>query len=122
MTSLGRAAVVAALLALTLRTARAHADEGMWLFTNVPKEQLKKKYGFDVTQKWLDHLRKSCVRFPGGSGSFLSPQGLVMTNHHVGSGAIQRLSTPKRDLLTNGFHARSFDEELKCDGLELNVL
>src|SRR4051794_3623959 len=68
------------------------ADEGLWLFNNPPKAQLKEKHQFDAPQSWYDHLQKSAVRFPGGSGSFVSADGLVMTNHHVGLGALQRLT------------------------------
>ena len=69
-------------------------DEGMWLFNNPPREYLKKKYDFDATQEWLDHVQKSSVRFnSGGSGSFVSPDGLVMTNHHVGADACKRSAT-----------------------------
>ena len=101
----------------------AKADEGMWLFNNPPRELLKKRYDFEPTDKWLDHLRESAVRFnSGGSGSFVSSNGLVMTNHHVGADALQKLSTSERDLLETGFHAKSQEDELKCVDLELNVL
>ena len=110
-------------MTLLLPINRLPADEGMWLFTNPPRELLKEKYGFEVTNEWLDHLRLSAVRFnSGGSGSFVSSEGLVMTNHHVGADAIQKLSTPERDLIESGFHARTRQEELKCVDLELNVL
>jgi S1-C subfamily serine protease len=73
------------------------SDEGMWTFDNPPKKQLKDKYGFDITQEWLDHVRLSSVRFnDGGSGSFVSSNGLVMTNHHVGAGQLQKMSTPEK--------------------------
>lgn len=99
------------------------ADEGMWTFDNPPRKLLKDKYGFDITQEWLDHVRMSSVRFnDGGSGSFVSPTGLVMTNHHVGLGQIQKLSTKENDFVKDGFYARSLAEELKCADLELNVL
>ena len=101
----------------------ANADEGMWLFNQPPKKQLKEKYNFDVTDAWLEHLQKSAVRFnSGGSGSFVSSRGLVMTNHHVGADALQKLSTAERDLLKTGFYAKSEAEEFKCVDLELNVL
>lgn len=104
-------------------TLSASADEGMWLFNNPPRELLKQKYDFDATDPWLNHLMHSAVRFnSGGSGSFVSPDGLVMTNHHVAADSLQKLSTPDRDLMTIGFHAKTREEEMKCVDLELNVL
>src|SRR5688500_7025606 len=76
----------------------ALSDEGMWLFNNPPKKQLKEKYNFEPTAAWLEHLQKSAVRFnSGGSGSFVSARGLVMTNHHVGADALQKISTSEKD-------------------------
>ncbi|MFA5832532.1 MAG: S46 family peptidase [Bacteroidota bacterium] len=99
------------------------SDEGMWTFDNPPKKQLKDKYGFDITQEWLNHVRLSSVRFnDGGSGSFVSGNGLVMTNHHVGAGQLQKMSTPEKDYIKTGFYARTSGEEVKCVDLELNVL
>jgi Peptidase S46 len=116
-------AVAAALLGLFMTPPTTiQADEGMWLFNNPPRAQLK-KYEFDPTDKWLDHVRLSSVRFnSGGSGSFVSPDGLVMTNHHVGAGDLEKVSTPEKNYLRDGFHAKTRDEEIKCKGLELNVL
>ena len=99
----------------------AVADEGMWLFDNVPTAKIKAKYGFEPTQAWLDHLRLSSVRM-GDSGSFVSPNGLILTNHHVGRRCIIAASTKENDLMQSGFYARSSAEELKCAGLELEVL
>lgn len=121
-TRLPALAAGAALLGLLMLTAPAPADEGMWLFNNLPRAQLK-KYDFEPTDKWLDHVRLSSVRFnSGGSGSFVSPDGLVMTNHHVGAGDLEKVSTPEKNYLRDGFMAKNRDEEIKCKGLELNVL
>ncbi len=100
----------------------AAPDEGMWLFNMAPKDLLQKKYGFAASDEWLTHLRLSSVRFGGASASFVSPDGLVLTNHHVGQGAIQNLSTKDRDLMKTGFYARTRREELPCPGVELWVL
>lgn len=106
---------------LVISTARA--DEGMWLFNQPPRELLKKKYDFDITDAWLQRAMKASIRFNnGGSGSFVSANGLAITNHHIGSDLIQKLSTKEKDLHKHGFLAKSLDEELKCPDLELNVL
>jgi hypothetical protein len=95
----------------------------MWLFNNPPRELLKKKHGFEATSQWMEHVQKSSVRFnSGGSGSFVSADGLVMTNHHVGADALQKLSDEKNNYLRDGFHAKTRDQEKKCVDLELNVL
>ncbi len=117
-------AFVATVLGLVMTSDPLFGDEGMWLFNNPPVAQLK-KYNFDPTQKWLDHVRLSSVRFnSGGSGSFVSPHGLVMTNHHVGAGDLEKVSDPKKNInyLRDGFRAKNPSEEIKCKGLELNVL
>jgi hypothetical protein len=99
------------------------ADEGMWLYNAFPKNKVKAKYGFEPTQAWLDHVRLSSVRFNnGGSGSFVSPDGLTFTNHHVGADCIQKLGKTGTDYMKTGFYARTQAEEAKCPDLELNVL
>lgn len=111
-----------ALLACGLASLAA-AEEGMWTFDNPPVKQLQQKYNFTPTQEWLDHLRLSSVRFnDGGSGSFVSATGLVLTNHHVALGQLQKVSSPQKDYVADGFLARTPEEELKCPDLELNVL
>jgi hypothetical protein len=101
----------------------AVADEGMWLYTQPPAKYLKERYGFEPTASWLEHVQKSSVRFnTGGSGSLVSSNGLVMTNHHVGSDNLEKFSTPEKNLLKTGFYAKTQDEELKCEDLELNIL
>ncbi len=119
-----RSAVWLALVALPVcGLAAARGDEGMWLFNNPPKKLLQEKYDFQASQAWLDHLQRSCVRFnSGGSGSFVSGEGLVLTNHHVGADALQKLSSRGKDYVATGFHARTRQEEIKCLDLELNVL
>jgi hypothetical protein len=95
----------------------------MWTFDNPPVHQLQERYGFTPTPAWLDHVRLSSVRFnDGGSGSFVSSHGLVLTNHHVAMGQLQKVSSPQKDYVAEGFYARSRAEELKCPDLELNVL
>jgi hypothetical protein len=101
----------------------ATADEGMWLYNAAPKDRIKAKYGFQLTQEWLDHVRLSSVRFNnGGSGSFVSPDGLTFTNHHVGARCVQQLSTEGRDYIKTGFYAKTQADEAKCPDLELNQL
>ena len=100
-----------------------HADEGMWTFDNPPIKLLKEKYGFTPTQAWLDHLRLSSVRLnEGGSGSFVSPNGLLLTNHHVARGQLQKNSTAEHDYVRDGFYAATPDQEMKSPDLEVNVL
>jgi hypothetical protein len=110
-------------LILMLATSLALADEGMWLYNNFPKDRVEKQYGFLPTQEWLDHLRLSSVRFNnGGSGSFVSADGLAFTNHHVGADCIGKLATSGADYMKTGFYAKTQAEEAKCPDLELNVL
>jgi hypothetical protein len=97
-------------------------DEGLWLFNMPPAELLKTKYKFTPDPEWLLHLQLSSIRLGGASASFISAEGLVLTNHHVGSGAIQNLSTKEKDLMKSGFYAASRQEELKCPGMEFMVL
>jgi hypothetical protein len=111
------------LAALLLAPAISFADEGMWLFTKPPSKYLKDKYSFDISDKWLDHVQKSSIRFPHGSGSFVSADGLIMTNHHVGAEAIQKVGeNDEKDYLKEGFHAKFRKDEKKVPGMELNVL
>ena len=99
------------------------ADEGMWLFSDLPLKHLKEKHNFEPSAEWTEHIMKSSVRFNvGGSASFVSSNGLVLTNHHVGSDTLYKLSTEERNIYKDGFLANSFDEELKAPDLELNQL
>src|SRR3954470_1813348 len=95
-------------VAAILLTSGLRAGEGMWLFNNPPRKLLKEKYGFEPSDKWLEHVQKASVRFnAGGSGSFVSADGLVMTNHHVGLGALQKLSKKEKDYVKEGFYAKT---------------
>lgn len=98
------------------------ADEGMWTFANPPLKQLKEKYGFEPTKQWLDHVRLSSVRVGGGTGSFVSADGLVLTNHHIVRSTLAKLSTAERNLLKTGFYASTPADELKAPDLDVNVL
>ena len=118
-----RARFLGVACALIVFCAVATADEGMWLFNSPPSAALKSKYNFDVSPAWLEHLQKASVRFDnGGSGSFVSPHGLAMTNQHVGTDCVQNISTQAHDYVKTGFYARTQAEELKCPNLELDVL
>jgi len=95
----------------------------MWTFDNPPTKLVQDKYNFAITQQWLDHVRLSSVRLnDGGSGSFVSPTGLLLTNHHVALGQLQKNSTPEHDYVKSGFYARTAGEEIKSPDLEVNVL
>ena len=116
-------ALVLALFSLQTLQFSARADEGMWTFNNVPRAEIKKRYGFDVTDEWLRKVQLASVRFnSGGSGSFVSPNGLVLTNYHIVEDFVSELSTPAKDYAKEGFVARSRAEEMKIPSLELNVL
>lgn len=120
---LRRWSALAALTILMANFSPLLGDEGMWLFNNPPKAHLKAKYNFEPTDAWLNHLQKSSVRFnSGGSGSFVSANGLVMTNHHVAADALQKMGTKDRNYYRDGFHAKTYAEESKCEAMELNVL
>src|SRR6266850_6249667 len=103
-------------------SAALHADEGMWTFDRPPSQAIQQRYGFNVTKEWLDHLRLSSVRFPEGSGSFVSPNGLVLTNHHVALDELQKISTPQKNYVAEGFYAKTRAEEVKAADAELDVL
>ncbi len=115
--------LAAALLALALAPPAARADEGMWTFDAFPREAVQKKYGFSPTDAWLEHARLSSVRLSSGcSASFVSPQGLVATNHHCAQECLQAISTAQQDFFENGFHAKVAAEERRCPGEEVHQL
>ncbi|MBI5630130.1 MAG: S46 family peptidase [Elusimicrobia bacterium] len=109
--------------ALALNPHLLHADEGMWTLDNLPTQQLRERYGFIPTPEWTELVQLGSVRFnDGGSGAFVSETGLVLTNHHVALGQLQKVSSEKKDYVKDGFFARAADEEMKCPDLELNQL
>ncbi len=115
-------AVVLVLLAI-VSGPRAMADEGMWLFNQLPKKHLKDKHGFEVTDAWAKHLMRSSARLSsGGSGSLLSSNGLVMTNHHVVSSLLSQLSSETTNYIQDGYFARSLEEEKRCPNTHIDVL
>ena len=118
----GRFAAVVSCGAL-LTAAPARAEEGMWTFDNPPSKLLLEKYHFTATKEWLDHIRLSCVRMnDGGSASFVSPHGLLLTNHHVALGQLQKNSSAEHDYVRDGFYAATPEQEMKSPDLEVNVL
>jgi hypothetical protein len=110
-----------ALLAVALCAAAMRADEGMWLYNQFPKAQVRAKYGVEVNDAFLNHLQLSSLRM-GASASFVSPNGLIFTNHHVASGCIQKVSTAEHDYMAGGFYAKSEAEEIKCPAMEADEL
>lgn len=117
------AALLLALFSISALYIPALADEGMWTFNNVPRAEIKKKYGFEITDEWLKNVRLASVRFNnGGSGSFVSPNGLVLTNYHIVEDIVGQVSTPEKDYAKHGFVAKTRADEIKAPSLELNVL
>ena len=114
--------LLAIVLVAVAFTVVPRAEEGFWPYNSIPKAAIKKTFGFEITDAWLNHLQLATVKFGGATGSLVSPNGLVMTNHHVTLGSLQRLSTKERDLVKNGFVAMSYDEDLKVPGMTLSVL
>src|SRR6266480_3394147 len=115
-------ALIVALFSLQTLQFTARADEGMWTFNNLPRAEIKRKYGFDITDDWLNKVRLSSVRFNNGSGSFVSADGLVLTNHHIASDTLAKISTEQKDYNHDGFYAPTRNKEVKAPDLELNVL
>ncbi len=116
-------AIIVALFSLQTLQFTARADEGMWPFNNLPRAEIKRKYGFEITDDWLKKVQMASVRFNnGGSGSFVSPTGLVLTNYHIVEDFVGEMSTPAKDYAKEGFVARKAADEMKIPNLELNVL
>src|SRR5262245_44278309 len=114
--------ILAALVCLAALPRIARADEGMWTFDNLPVDRLHQVYDFTATPEWLTHVQRACVNFGGGSGAFVSADGLVLTNHHVALGQLQKMSSAAHDYQHEGFFAHTSGEEMPCPDLELKVL
>jgi hypothetical protein len=116
-------ALSAALFIISAIGRSALADEGMWPFNNVPKQEIKRRYNLTITDAWIKKVQLASVRFNnGGSGAFVSADGLVLTNHHIAEDTLAKLSTEEKDYMKTGFLARTRAEEGKSPDLELNVL
>ncbi|HSA02235.1 MAG TPA: S46 family peptidase, partial [Candidatus Paceibacterota bacterium] len=111
------------LILLMIQSLPVWSDEGMWLFNDPPRQLLRERHQFDPSAEWLEHLQLSSVRFnSGGSGSLVSEDGLILSNHHVGADALHKFGDATHDYLRDGFYARRPEEEKRCLDLELNVL
>lgn len=111
------------LLNLAAMSHLAFADEGMWTFNGFPSKSVEKKYGFSASEPWLDHARLSSARLAGGcSGSFVSENGLVMSNHHCAHSCIEQLSKAGKDYVAAGFYAKTLSDEVRCPEIEINRL
>jgi len=110
-------------LTVLLSPLHSRADEGMWLFNDLPLAYLKEKHSFEPSQDWIGRVSQASIRFnSGGSGSFVSSRGLVLTNHHVGADVLHKLFTSENDYYQNGYYAGTLEEELQAPDLELNQL
>ncbi|HYE46471.1 MAG TPA: S46 family peptidase [Caulobacter sp.] len=115
-------AAAATLCAAAAASSPAQADEGMWTFDNLPTERIKADYGVTLDAKWLDDVRLSSVRIAGCSASFVSKDGLILTNNHCVQGCTSALSSEKVDYVRTGFRANLREEEMKCPGQTAEVL
>ncbi len=113
----------AALTALFMSMTPAWSEEGMWTFDNFPSAKVAKTYGFAPDKAFLEKVQSASVRLAFGcSGSFISPSGLVMTNHHCAQECISHLSTAASNLNVDGFYAKQLEDEIKCPVMEVNQL
>src|SRR5829696_2066302 len=112
-------AIIALVVALPIA---GHANEGFWPFNRIPKAAIKQALGVELSDQWIARVQQASVRFPSGSGSFVSPDGLVLTNHHVSLDLLHKMSTPERDYASKGFVAADRSQEMKAADLELMSL
>ena len=119
--------ILSAFLSAFIAASSLSSDEGMWPLNMVPIEQINKTYGLHtdkpIDKPWLEHVQKSALRMSsGGSAAFVSSCGLLVTNHHVGSKALYNLSSEKKDLMKEGFYAKTLESELQCQNLYVDQL
>ncbi len=107
---------------LSVFSLNAQAEEGMWTFDNLPVDGLKANYQFTPDKVWVDHAMRASVNLGGCSASFISPQGLIMTNHHCVAGCLQQISSAKKNYLLDGFLARKNEDEMRCPVTEASRL
>src|SRR5262245_49244177 len=113
----------ALLLAILVATVSVAADEGMWTTHNFPRDEVRRKFNVSIDDAWLQKLQRSVVRLESGcTGSFVSPEGLILTNHHCAQTCLAENSTAKRDLVANGFVSPDRAEEVRCQGEAISVL
>ena len=116
-------ATAASAAAMTIAASPAHAEEGMWTFDNFPAEKMRAEYGWAPDQPWLDRVRNAAVRLTNGcSASFVSREGLILTNHHCIASCLFQNSNEERDLLATGFNPARRDDEVKCAGQQAEVV
>ena len=101
---------------------QATADEGMWTYDNFPSALVKQRHGADITPAWLEHARLSTIRLSNCTASFVSPEGLILTNHHCSAQCLAEISSPQQDRLKNGYLARNREEEVRCPTQYADVL
>jgi hypothetical protein len=109
-------------LSFLINVPHSRADEGMWTFDNPPLKMWKERYNFEPSPAWLEKVRLSSPKIGGGSGVFVSTDGLLATNHHVAASIITKLSTKDRDLMKTGFYAKTRAEELRAQDADVTVL
>ena len=113
---------ISILFATLFAASFAHADEGMWTFDNLPREKLKAKYNFTADKVWVDHAMRASANLGGCSASFISANGLILTNHHCTAGCLQQISSAKKNYLLDGLLARKPEDEMKCPTTEASRL
>src|SRR6202046_4603479 len=110
------------LLAACTASPSAMANEGMWTFDNFPTTAVRQSFGADINPAWLDHVRLSTLRLTNCTASFVSPEGLILTNHHCVESCLAELSSKEKSLVELGFHASARKEEQRCAAQHADVL